>query len=56
VDIGKVEQIELDPTLGQVSFKAELNEQYAARFLQSGRAMPWCRPRSGWEALPTSIP
>ncbi|GJA56688.1 paraquat-inducible protein B [Aeromonas caviae] len=36
VDIGKVEQVELDPTLGQVSFKAELNEQYAARFLQSG--------------------
>ncbi|MGY4107115.1 MlaD family protein [Aeromonas encheleia] len=36
VDIGKVEQIELDPSLGQVSFKAELDEQYAARFLQSG--------------------
>ncbi|MCR6555443.1 MlaD family protein, partial [Aeromonas sp. CPF2-S1] len=36
VDIGKVEQVELDPTLGQVSFKAELNEQYATRFLQSG--------------------
>mgnify|MGYP002141880761 FL=1 len=36
VDIGKVEQIELDPTLGQVRFKAELDGQYAARFLQSG--------------------
>ena len=36
VDIGKVEQIELDPTLGQVSFRAELDGQYAARFLQSG--------------------
>ncbi|MBV7597890.1 MlaD family protein [Aeromonas sp. sia0103] len=36
VDIGKVAQIELDPSLGQVSFKAELDEQYAARFLQSG--------------------
>ncbi|MFQ2091457.1 MlaD family protein [Aeromonas taiwanensis] len=36
VDIGKVEQIELDPSLGQVRFKAELAQQYAARFLQSG--------------------
>ncbi|MCH7373243.1 MULTISPECIES: MlaD family protein [Aeromonas] len=36
VDIGKVEQVELDPSLGQVSFKAELDEQYAARFLQTG--------------------
>lgn len=36
VDIGKVEQVELDPTLGQVRFKAELDGQYAARFLQSG--------------------
>lgn len=36
VDIGKIEQIELEPTLGQVIFKAELDGQYAARFLQSG--------------------
>ncbi|WP_043760476.1 MlaD family protein [Aeromonas taiwanensis] len=36
VDIGKVEQIELDPSLGQVRFKAELAQQYAPRFLQSG--------------------
>lgn len=36
VDIGKVEQVELDPSLGQVRFKAELDEQYADRFLQSG--------------------
>ncbi|RQM72684.1 MCE family protein [Aeromonas jandaei] len=36
VDIGKIEQIELEPTLGQVIFKAELDGQYAERFLQSG--------------------
>lgn len=36
VDIGKIEQIELEPTLSQVIFKAELDGQYAARFLQSG--------------------
>lgn len=36
VDIGKIEQVELDPSLGQVSFKAELDDQYAERFLQSG--------------------
>ena len=36
VDIGKIEEIELEPTLGQVIFKAELDGQYAERFLQSG--------------------
>ncbi|MGY3857916.1 MlaD family protein [Aeromonas intestinalis] len=36
VDIGKIEQVLLDPSLGQVSFKAELDNQYADRFLQSG--------------------
>ncbi|WP_429056437.1 MlaD family protein [Aeromonas jandaei] len=36
VDIGKIEEIELEPTLGQVIFKAELDGLYAERFLQSG--------------------
>lgn len=36
VNIGKISQIELEPTLGQVIFKAELDGQYAERFLQSG--------------------
>ncbi|VFB10352.1 paraquat-inducible protein B [Aeromonas salmonicida] len=36
VDIGKIEQIELEPSLGQVIFKAELDGQYAQRFMQSG--------------------
>lgn len=36
VDIGKIEQIELEPSLGQVIFKAELDGHYAERFLQSG--------------------
>ncbi|PJG58846.1 MlaD family protein [Aeromonas cavernicola] len=36
VDIGHVEQIMLQPSMGQVMFKAALNAQYAARFLQSG--------------------
>ncbi|MGY2437115.1 MlaD family protein, partial [Escherichia coli] len=34
VDIGKIEQIELEPSLGQVIFKAELDGQYAERFMQ----------------------
>lgn len=36
VEIGKIEQIELEPALGQVVFKAQLDGQYAERFLQSG--------------------
>ncbi|MGL5200313.1 MAG: MlaD family protein, partial [Aeromonas veronii] len=36
VDIGKIEEIELEPSLGQVIFKAELDGHYAERFLQSG--------------------
>ncbi|WP_260391588.1 MlaD family protein, partial [Aeromonas enteropelogenes] len=36
VEIGKIEQIELEPALGQVIFKAQLDGQYAERFLQSG--------------------
>lgn len=36
VDIGKLTQLDLEPTLGQVIFKAELDGQYADRFMQTG--------------------
>ncbi|MGL5040758.1 MAG: MlaD family protein, partial [Aeromonas sp.] len=36
VNIGKVVQIALEPSLGEVLFKTELDGSFAARFLQSG--------------------
>lgn len=56
VDIGKVEQIELDPTLGQVRFKAELDGQYAARFLQSGARYTLVQAKLGLGASPIWTP
>ncbi|CAJ1783428.1 MlaD family protein [Aeromonas salmonicida] len=47
VDIGKIEQIELEPSLGQVIFKAELDGQYAERFMQSGACFTLVQAKLG---------
>lgn len=47
VDIGKIEQIELEPSLGQVIFKAELDGQYAECFMQSGACFTLVQAKLG---------
>lgn len=48
VNIGKIASVKLDPALGKVIFQAQLEAQYAERFLQSGASFTLVQAKLGF--------